>query len=223
MYHDWDWAAAEREFQLAIALNPGYSTTHQWYGNYLSLLGRFDESVTEFSRAIALDPLSPLKNAALGWAFYFARRYDLVVAQCSRALELDPELAIAHAWLGLAREQQGPLPEAIAAFRQAVRFSDRNVGNLGGLAHALAVAGFGAEARALLAELTDLRAQRYVSAYDIALMHLAVGERAEAIGWLERAFQERAHSVAFLRVDPRMDPLRSDQGFQRLVGSLRLP
>jgi TolB-like protein/Flp pilus assembly protein TadD len=137
MYHDWDWAGAEREFRHAIALKPGYSTAHQWYGNYLAVLGRFDESIAEFTRAIALDPLSPLKNAALGWGYYFARRYDEAVAQCRRALELDPELAVAHAWLGMAREQQRASSDAIAAFREAVRLSDRNVANLASLAHAL--------------------------------------------------------------------------------------
>jgi len=223
MYHDWEWAGAEREFRLAIALNPGYSTTHQWYGNYLSLMGRFDESVSEFSRAIALDPLSSLKSSALGWAFYFARRYGLAVEQCHRALELDGELAVAHAWLGLALEQQGAFAEAIAALRAAVRFSGRNVGFLAALAHALGVAGEEAEARAVLAELTGLRASRYVSASDVALVYLALGERGQAIEWLERAFAERAHSMAFVNVDPRLDPLRSEPRFERLRASLKFP
>jgi eukaryotic-like serine/threonine-protein kinase len=223
MYHDWDWAVAEREFRLAIALNPGYSTTHQWYGNYLAVMERFDESLSEFSRAIALDPLSPLKSSALGWAYYFARRYDLAVAQCSRALELDGQHAVGHAWLGLALTEQGKLSEATAAFRAAVRFSDRNVGFLAGLAHVLGVAGAEAEARALLAELADLRNRRYVSGYDLSLIHLSLGEPARALDWLENAHAERAHSMTFMKVDPRLDSLRSEPRFERLQSLLRFP
>jgi serine/threonine protein kinase/tetratricopeptide (TPR) repeat protein len=223
MYHDWDWAGAEREFRHAIALNPGYSTTHQWYGNYLAVLGRFDESIAEFTRAIALDPLSPLKNAALGWGYYFARRYDEAVAQCRRALELDPELAVAHAWLGMAREQQRASSDAIAAFREAVRLSDRNVANLASLAHALGIAGVAGEARALLEELTAIRAGRYVSGYDMALAQLGAGDPVEAVGWLERAYEERAHAAVFLKVDPRLDPLRSSPAFARLLDRLHFP
>jgi serine/threonine-protein kinase len=222
MYHDWDWAAAEQEFQLAIRLSPGYSTTHQWYGNFLAVMGRFDESVSEFSRAIALDPLSPLKSAALAWSYYFARRYDLAVAQCLRALELDAELAVAHAWHGLALEQQKALPEATAAFRAAVRCSGRNVGFLAGLARVHAVAGH-AEAHTLLAELIELRNSRYVSAYDVALIHLALGEAGAAMEMLETAYAERAHSMAFMGVDPRLDLLRAEARFERLQARLRFP
>ncbi|HZM28242.1 MAG TPA: hypothetical protein VFB89_12910 [Gemmatimonadales bacterium] len=222
MYHDWDWAAAEREFQLAIRLNPGYSTTHQWYGNFLAVMGRFDESVREFSRAIALDPLSALKSAALAWSYYFARRYDLAVAQCLRALELDGELAVAHAWYGLVLEQLKALPEATAAFRAAVRCSGRNVGFLAGLARVLAVAGQ-AEAGTLLAELIDLRNTSYVSAYDVALIHLALGETGKAMEMLETAYAERAHSMAFMGVDPRLDLLRGEARFERLQARLRFP
>ncbi len=75
MYHTWDWEEAEREFQAAIRGNPGYATGHQWYGNFLAVLGRFEESMAEFGTAVALDPLSPIKGAALAWGHYFARRY----------------------------------------------------------------------------------------------------------------------------------------------------
>ena len=112
---------------------------------------------------------------------------------------------------------------AIAALRAAVRFSGRNVGFLAALAHALGVAGEEAEARAVLAELTGLRASRYVSASDVALVYLALGERGQAIEWLERAFAERAHSMAFVNVDPRLDPLRSEPRFERLRASLKFP
>ncbi len=98
MYHEWDWPAAEREFKTAMALNPGYATARQWYGNFLSVMGRADESLAEFSNAIALDPLSPLRLAALGWSYFFARDYQKAIAECRRALQLDAEFIVARCW-----------------------------------------------------------------------------------------------------------------------------
>ena len=118
MYHDWDWTEAEREFRTAIELNPGYSTGHQWYGNFMAVMGRRDECVAEFERAVALDPLSGLKIAAVGWGYYFGRRWDESIAQSTRALELDPTLAVAHWWMGLALGQIGQFDRAIAEFEE---------------------------------------------------------------------------------------------------------
>ena len=97
MYYDWDWTEAERAFRRAIELHPGYATAHQWYGNFLSVLGRADEAIAEFERALALDPLSALKVAAWGWGCYFARRYERAVGECRRGIELAPGNVVAHA------------------------------------------------------------------------------------------------------------------------------
>jgi serine/threonine-protein kinase len=221
MYHDWDWAAAEREFLLAIELNPGYATAHQWYGNFLAVLGRFAESEAAFSRGIALDPLSALRNASLGWGYYFAREYARAVAQCRRALELDPDLAVANLWLGISLEQAGELEEAAVALRRAYQISG-NPGNLAALAHALGLAGRRSDAASLEGQLRDLAAARYVSAYDLALAHLGSGDTAEALASLERGYAERTHQMVFLKVDPRLDPLRADPGFADLMRRMRL-
>ena len=87
MYHDWDWDAAEREFQDALRLNPGYATAHQWYGNFESILGRVDGALASFQRGVALDPLGAIRHAALGWGYYFARQYESALDQCRRAVE----------------------------------------------------------------------------------------------------------------------------------------
>jgi eukaryotic-like serine/threonine-protein kinase len=217
MYHDWNWAAAEKEFRLAIELNPGYATAHQWYGNYLAVLGRFDESIAEFGKAVALDPLSPLKVAALGWGYYFARRFDEAVVQCRRALELDPGYVVALVWLGLVLQELGAHDEAITEFEEAVRLSGRNVACIGALGHARAVAGKTAEARESLRELMDLGARRYVSPYDIGMIHLGLGGPDRGLSWLERAYSDRDHQMVFLQVDPRLDAFRSSPGLGRLI------
>jgi serine/threonine-protein kinase len=222
MYYDWDWPAAEREFQLAIRLNPGYATARQWYGNFLVVLGRFQDSLDEFSKAVALDPLSPLKLGALGWSYYFARRYEEAVDQCRRALELEPSYPVAHLWLGLAYEQLARFGEAVAEFEEAARITDRSVASLGFLSHGYAVAGRESDARSVFDELIQLRARRHVSAYDLAVIQLGLGDNASASDWLERAYNERAHQMAWIKVDPRLDPIRGTASFDRLLERMRL-
>jgi eukaryotic-like serine/threonine-protein kinase len=223
MYHDWDWSGAERQFRMAISGNPGYATAHQWYGNFLAVLRRFDESTTEFGKAIALDPLSALKGAALGWSYYFARRYPEAIAQCRRALELDPHLAVTHLWLGLAREETGAIDEAVTAYEEGVRLSRGEPLGLAFLAHGLARAGRRDEAERKLRELQDLSARHYVSSYDLAVICAGLGDREGALDLLEKGYQERTHWMALLQVDPRLDPLRDSPRFRRVLDSMGFP
>ena len=222
MYFEWDWPAAERAFRRAIELNPGYATAHQWYGNFLAIVGRADESLAEFGRAAALDPLSALKAAALGWGCYYARLHEQAIRECRRGLELEPGNVIAHTWLGLAYQARGQHDQATAAFEEAVRLSSRDVSSLGFLAHGYALARRTAEARELLEELAELSSRRYVSPYDIALVYLALDQPEDATAWLERGYGERDHQMAFLKVDPRLDPLRPRREFQDILGRLGL-
>jgi Tfp pilus assembly protein PilF len=222
MYHDWDWAAAEQAFRTAIELNPSHATAHQWYGNFLAIIGRFDESEREFTRAVALDPLSPLRSAALGWGYYFARRYQDAAAQCRLALELDSESVVSHHWLGLVLEQMGQPAAAVAELREAVRLSGRAVAPLGSLGHTLAIGGAGEEAQTILAELNGRAREHYVPSYDVALIHLGLGDRPAALDALSRACEERSHQMAFIKVDPRLDPLRGEARFVGLLEEVGL-
>ncbi|HEY7028913.1 MAG TPA: protein kinase [Gemmatimonadales bacterium] len=223
MYHDWDWAEAEREFRTAIELNPGYSTAHQWYGNFMAVMGRREECVAEFEQAVGLDPLSGLKISAVGWGYYFGRQWTESIAQCSRALELDPNLAVAHWWLGQALVQVGEFDRAIAELEEGAHLSNRNSVGLGVLGNCLARAGQHSRAREILKELYALERERYVSSYDIASVLAGLGEIDVALDRLERGFKERTHWMALLKVDPHMDPLREHPRFKRLHESLGFP
>ncbi len=223
MYYEWDWAGAQRAFRQAIERNPGYATAHQWYGNCLAILGRFDASLASFHRSVELDPLSPIKNAALGWGYYFARRYPEAIAQQRRALEIDPELAVTHLWYGLSLEQTGAADQAVERFSDAVRLLGRDPVGLAFLAHGLAIAGRRSEAQAIVDELLTMATRRYVSAYDIAIGFIGLGAHDDAIAWLERGYAERTHWMALMKVDPRLDPLRSDRRFETLLGRMAFP
>ena len=219
--HEWDWAGAEREFERAIELNANDAIAHQFYSIYLRVLKRFDEAMAEAKKAQELDPLSLSINTSVGSLFYFARQYDQAIEQLSKTLELDPNFVMAHFYLGWAFEQKGMYEEAIAAFQKVVHISG-NVPEFGaGLGHAYAVSGNTVKAREVLNELKALAKQRYVSPYDLALIHTGLGEEDEALDWLEKAYEERSVELALLKVDQRLDTLRKDSRFTdvlRLIG-----
>jgi tetratricopeptide (TPR) repeat protein len=223
MYYEWDWPGALAAFRDAIERNPGYATTHQWLGNCLGLLGRFDASIASFQRAAELDPLSGIKTAAVGWGYYFARRYADAIAQQRRALEIEPDLAVAHLWYGLSLEQTGAGEDAVQRFTEALRLLGRDPVGLAFLAHGLAIAGRTAEAAARLDELLAMREERYVSGYDIAVACTGLGRHDDALTWLERGYAERTHWMALLKVDPRLDPLRGDPRFAAVLARMAFP
>ena len=215
---DLDMAGSISEFQRAIALNPNYATAHHWYGNGpLLALGRFEEAIAEGKRAIELDPLSPIINADLGQNLYNARRYDEAIAQLRKTLEIDPTFYYAHYNLGIALQLKGDTPAAIAEYTQAQQLSDDLFVQVL-LAAAKAQSGDKDAAIQMLAELEELSQHRYVRAYWRASLYLSLGNRDEAIHWLEQAFADHeGPSITDIKVDPLLDPLRGDPRFEALV------
>src|SRR5437762_5283796 len=218
LFFDLDFAGAIKEFQRAIDLDPNYATAHHWYANGpLLALGRFDEAITEGARAVELDPLSPIINVNQANNFIIAGRYDEAIHQIRKALELDPEFGYAHSNLGLALEFKGDLPGAIAEFRRAHQL-DGSPMSLAYLGNLYGKTGNVTEAANILTELEQLTKTKYVSAYAFALVQGGLGNRAEALRWLEKCYADRSQEIVYVRVDRLLDPLRDDPGFQNLVG-----
>ena len=218
LFFDLDFAGAIKEFQRAIDLDPNYATAHHWYANGpLLALGRFDEAVAEGARAVELDPLSPIINVNQANNFIIAGRYDEAIHQIRKALELDPEFGYAHSNLGLALELKGDLPGAIAEFRRAHQL-DGDPMSLAYLGNLYGKTGNVTEAANILTELEQLTKTKYVSAYAFALVQAGLGNRAEALRWLEKCYADRSQEIGYVRVDRLLDPLRDDPGFQNLVG-----
>lgn len=220
LYYDWNWREAEAAFERAIALNPSYSVAHQWYANYLTARGRFDEAVAAMRRAQEVDPLSLIASAALGWVHFYKRDYDAAVEQCRRTLQLNPRFELAYLWAGWAHEAAGRHADAVRHLTEAVRLSSEGAVALASLGRAQALAGDRAGARQTLAKLTRTH-DAYLPAFEVAKLHLALGERDEAIAWLRRAHAERSHSIVFLSVDPQLELLRHDARFEELAARLR--
>lgn len=202
LYFDWDLAAAEQHFLDAIALQPGDSKAHQWYANLLTADGRFDEAEREMRTAQQLDPLSVIANAALGWVQYFAGRHPQAMHQFALTLELAPRFELAYMWRGWTLEATGDMPGAVAALQSALDLSSGGGIANASLARAEALSGNTEAARARLNAMVE--GDGYVPAYEMAKAWFAVGDRIQAIEWLNRAFDERSHSMVFIRVDPQL-------------------
>ena len=215
--YEWDWPTAEREYKRAIELNPNYATAHQWYGEYLATIGRFDEGLDELKQAEQLDPLSLIINSDLGLPYFFAREYDRAVEQWQKTVELDPDFWLAHYALALVYEQQGQYREAIAESKRALNLFGDSPWVLAGLGHIYAVAGETEAAHHVLDELKERGKGLYVSPFDLALIYAGLGERDEALLWLEKAYEERNQWLTWLKVEPRLDSLRRDPRFSDLV------
>ena len=221
--YECDWPGAEKEYKRAIELNPNYATAHQWYSEHLAVVGRHDEAIAEIKRAQRLDPLSLVISTMAGIQLHWARRYGQAFEQLRKALEMDPNFGLAHCWLGRTYEQRGQWESAIAEHQKARAAFGGGGYAVAALGYAYAAAGKRDEALRILTDLNRLRKTAYVSPYAIGVIHVALGERAQALQWLQRAYEDRDVRMVEIRVDPRLDPLRSDPRFQDLLRRMNFP
>jgi len=219
--YDFNFARANREFRRAIELNPNYATAHHWYGeSVLTPLGQFEDGVAELKRALQLDPLSVIINADVGTVLTSARRYDEAIEQLRKTLEMDPSFYYAHYHLGEALEMKGLNEDAVAEYEKATALNDDPVPQAL-LGHLYAKIGRKDEARRILQRLRDSPKERYVSPYLFAMIHLGLGEKDRAIDFLEKTYEDRdGYSIAFIKVDPFLDPLHGDPRFEALAARI---
>ncbi|MGH9793390.1 MAG: tetratricopeptide repeat protein [Candidatus Acidiferrales bacterium] len=212
---------AERGFQRGLELNPGYATGHHWYALFLATLGRTDDALREIRRAQELEPLSLIISANSAWCLYLGRRFDEAIAQAQRTIKLDPSFAVAHEYLAQAFAAQGRFDEAIAEMQRAVALSPGTQSYRAELAALYAFADRKKEAQGLLSEL--LTETRYVSPYDVAVIYVGLGNKDEAIRQLDEAWERRGVRLAYMKVHPWFDSLRTDPRFQKMLGRLSTP
>jgi len=219
----WDFAGAEKDFRRAIELNPNYSTAHQMYAFLLSATGRHEEALAEVMRAQQLDPISLYVSESLGDILFFARRYDAAIARYHKTLEMDPHSPLAHHDLGDAYLQKRMYREAIAEFERADGHSVNESDLLASLGQAYGLAGERAKAEKVLVRLSEQSKRNPDSWYFAAPVYLGLGHRERALNCLEKAYTARAHALASLKMDPRLDGLRSEARFQDLMRRVGLP
>jgi len=220
--YEWDRLGADREFKRAIELDPNYATSHYWYSIYLGENGQFDEALAEAIRAREADPVSPVIGTVTAQAFYFARRNDQAIEELRRALEMDSSFHLAHWLLAMVYEQTGRYEEAMAEGQKGLTLSGGTPLALGELGHAFAVGGRRAEAQKVVIELIDRSRKGYVAPLDIALVYMGLRNKAQALEWLDRAYEDRSFFLTWAKVDPRFDILRGEPRFQDLLRRMNL-
>ena len=202
-----DYEMARREYQRALRIAPRYAVAHMWYGLFLAWTGEFDQALASLRHAQQLEPLQLGTSANIGMILYFARRYDAAIQHLHTVLEMAPGLDHARSWLGRAYMRKGDYERAIREFQTRKSLSVQSYSDL---AAAFALAGRRPEAIAELERLMKVSRERYVSAYDIAAIHVSLGNPDEAFAWLDRAIKERAMPLVVLRFDPAFDGIRDD-------------
>jgi TolB-like protein/tetratricopeptide (TPR) repeat protein len=221
---DWDWAGAERGFRRAMELDANSADAHQGYGFYQINFGSSREGIGQEKRAVELDPLSPQRHIALFFAYYFARQYDLALASVREAIELDPGFA-PHFFLAWIHREQGRYDQAIDEFEKAAKQGHNRLHTLAHLGNTYARAGRVREARECIRRLKQGIEDPSGSSgvFEVGLVYAGLGENDQALAWLERAYDERDKGMVSLKVDPALDPLRSDPRFHDLVRRMKFP
>jgi tetratricopeptide (TPR) repeat protein len=233
---DWDWAGAEKEFKRAIELNPNYSEAYHAYGLYLSAAGRHDEAMREMKRGLELDPLTVPSKVNLGITYLHARQYDAAIEQFRNTLDVNPDNTGLHTSLGVAYVYKGMYEEGIAEFQKVIALSEGDArksnaawvyalsGKAGGdprkkanLAWAYAMSGKRAEAIKILNRLKEPAKQESVAPISVASIYAALGEKDQALEWLQKVYDDHSWVILYINCYPEFDSLHSDARFADLV------
>ncbi len=222
MLNEWDWINSGKEYKLGIELNPNYATGHHWYAEWLLFMGRITEAIEEISIAVNLDPVSPAILKDQGMTFYYARQYDLAIDTASKTLELNPDFATAYRLLSLGYLGKGMFDKAIEENERWGSHIGNKVKTDISRAQIYAAAGRKEDARQIMKEVG---AEQVLSGNDyrgMVLIYAALGELDKAFEWLEKSYELHEESLCSLKVDPKVDPLRSDPRFNVLLKKVGL-
>ncbi len=215
--YDRDWKTADREFNRAIALAPSYSCAREDRSEYFAFQGKRAEALAEVSKSMEMDP-GPSSAMTEAGAFYQLRDYAGLLEASRRGLVSNPNEWLEHYYLGVAYEGLGKMRESISEYLRAVELSNGDQDAAAALAHAYAVVGKRAAAEKILSDLVKRSKTGYVSPYLMATIHAGLGNKDRSFELLEQSYRERSLDITwFLKADVRIDNLRSDPRFRRLL------
>jgi TolB-like protein/DNA-binding winged helix-turn-helix (wHTH) protein/Tfp pilus assembly protein PilF len=221
---EYNFTGEEREFKLAVTLDPNYATGHHWYGEaYLVQVGRFEEANREMKQALALDPASRIIATDWGTVLFWERRYDEAYKQLTKVIAMDAGFSEAYLWRGRVLLKQGKFPAAIADLETAHRLNHASQIISPTLAYAYGVSGNRARAISQLQSLLAESRQRYVSPWAIGLVYLGLGDKSRSLDWFEKAVRDHSPEMSAAWIAPEADPLRREPRFKELLSAMKLP
>lgn len=221
-FYDWDFPGAEREFKRAIELNPNSSTAHHLYAKFLpDLQDSFDESIKEFQKALEIDPFSVGVNKDFGETLYYARRYDEAIEQFKRTLILEPNHAPAHSWLARVYEMKGDYDSAFEEIVKHRISGGATPKEIEARKETYAKFGWKGYCQKQIELIGQRDKKRYIEPYFVVWAYVRVGDKDQALDWLEKAFESRSGWIPTIKFDPLLDDLRSEPRFQNLMRKVR--
>ena len=224
LFYTRDWEESEREFRRALELAPQSAPAHEGYSMYLVVTGQMDAAQREILRARELDPLSLFVNVDVGWVYYFGRDYDRALSYLLDAQRLDPNFPPTYWVLRQAYAVKGMEAESTQALRKMmVSAAGGATPELDRMVEILQKQGVVAAKQAWLEMIQRRASKGYADAYEMAVVNLRAGKTRPALDWLERGFDDRNFRMAFIQVDPLLDPLRTEPRFQELVRKMKFP
>jgi TolB-like protein/Tfp pilus assembly protein PilF len=220
---DWDWVAAEREYKRSLELGPPSSLTRIHYAVYLSAMGRHSEAIQEMKEAHALDPISLMSNDLSGFVYYLAHDFDQAVDQYRKTLALYPDAENVHNYLARSYEQKGMYAQAFEEYQRSLSLTGSTAAELTAERQLFEKYGIRGFWQRETQEALEESRHHYVSAEAIAGGYLRLGIKDKAFEFLEKAYQDRSHDMAFIKVEPTYSSLHSDPRFQDLLRRMNLP
>jgi TolB-like protein/DNA-binding winged helix-turn-helix (wHTH) protein len=229
-HYEYDWAAAEREFQQALKLNPSDSYAHLFYSNsYLSPLGRHDDAIAEMKKAIELDPFSPRIQSFLGRTYIWARRYDDALVHFQRTSQMFPSFAIDHERLAHLFAYRGEFDKAITEETRTRILVGEDLRSVIKLEDSLRRAFVSRGPRGYweklleLSQRSDNPPEAYTTGDGLAILYARLGEKEKALQALEQAYDERQLHMTEIGIEPAFDALQSEPRFQELLHRIGVP
>lgn len=222
-YYEWDWKGTEIACKRAIELNPSYASGHSYYGRFLSGQKRFTEAFAQLEQAQALDPLAPAIGVSKGVAYYLARRYPEASVYLQNVLNNENKFSPAPFALGVVRIAEKRFDEALALIEQGLAISPTDTAGIADRGLIYGLKGNHDKAQEALAQLTKIAESRYVVPYFFSWPYIGMGQKDKAMDWIGKALDDRSHPMPVMGVEPKMDPLRSEPRFAKLLARLQLP
>jgi TolB-like protein/class 3 adenylate cyclase/Flp pilus assembly protein TadD len=222
LLYEWDWKEAEKGFIEALEIDPSYVQTYTWYALYLSSHKRFDEAKSKLNQAFELDPLSEMVQTDLAQVFYHEGNYDQAIKEYQKSLQLDSSYVYTYAYLGQVYAVHNMLDEAENAFKYAVELTQKkDPATMAGLAYVYARQNKSELAMTIVNHLENLGGGFYVHPMYLAIVYEALGDREEAIHWLQKGYEDRSEWMIFLQVEHMLDSMRGDARFEELVKKMK--